>query len=174
MLTISQAVNLPPGRSEALDRAFRFMTSRGYTYSATTSPPGFKRGSKTGSLTAISPKSWRAMVTIKVDEETTTIADCTFNIETSGQVVTAVEREFWDCEASELAAALKNEPVGPKSEKIAVQAVRQTLTVLLVSSLLATVVGLFSPVVTLLGAVSVVGATFMVSVVAGLLWLRRQ
>ncbi len=171
---IERLVEFPDENSAALRRTYEFMISRGYRYAAQLTPPKFRRGSLLGHLAALTPKSWRATVTITIPEKETATAQCVFEVNTTGQIVTLLEKDFWESEADELAAAVRKETAPNKSKKIAKAALKQNLTVLGLAALAAGAAMFFYPAATLTMAAGVGGAAFLLVFSAGHVWLLRQ
>lgn len=174
VLKIERLVEFPDESSVALRRVYEFMTGRGYRYAAQLAPPRFRRGNLLGHLIALTPRSWLATVAITVPKEETATAQCVFEVDTTGQIVTLLEKDFWESEADELAAVLRNQEVSNKSTRLAGAALKQNLAVLglAVSAAIATI--FFYPAFTLTAAAGVGGAAFLIVFGAGHVWLLRQ
>lgn len=173
-LKIERIVEFPDENSEALRRTYEFMTNRGYRYAAQLTPPKFRRGNLLGHLTALTPKSWRTTVIITIPEKETATAHCIFEVDTTGQIVTVLEKDFWEAEADELTAVLRKEIAPNKSARLAGAALKQNLAVLGLATLAAGAAMFFYPAVTLTTAAGVGGVAFLLVFSAGHVWLLRQ
>ncbi len=113
-MKLEKTITVPVPEEAIRRRLTHFMTQEGYRPSNNSDALCFERGSLLGSFTAFSPKGWQAKVRIQLSENYGgTTAQVTFNINTTGQMVTAKEREFWDAElaAIEMAMSSENESV---------------------------------------------------------------
>jgi hypothetical protein len=82
----------------------RYLESKGYKQQQLDSGIVYERGSGLGSLLSFSTKQWKVAVTIQthpnIDQTTNVVV--TFNINTTGQLVTKKERNFWEKELDDL------------------------------------------------------------------------
>ena len=89
----------------------------------------FTRGTIPGTLLGVSPEWWRARAgVIVVPDGAGARVELAMAVRTTGQVVTALERRFWEAEADEAIAAAASPDVAPrKSRALAAAAVRQNV-----------------------------------------------
>lgn len=88
----------------------QFFTARGYRAAGGPGEIQYRRGSKWGSLTSFTPKGWLCVISINLRTEGTEASwmQATYQIDTSGQMVTQKEREFWQAEIRQLEETIRS------------------------------------------------------------------
>ena len=125
-------------------RATQYLESIGYR-KVGDAPLQFDRGSKRGTPFAFSPKKWHAVVTIGMTPGGSgTHVKASYDVDKTGQLVSAREALFWDDEIAALESALKGHALVIRTEHDS-RASRENVSsiVVLLLSLLAVAVALF-------------------------------
>jgi len=95
--------------SEVDARVAGLLESMGYRVVRLPDGLTYKRGSLFGSLTAFTPKKWAARVRVRASAPSP--LNVTFEIDTTGQVLTDAERRFWAKECRMVVDAIELRPV---------------------------------------------------------------
>ncbi len=134
-MRIERWVETRYSKEQAQEQIAAYLQQVGYQLEEAGAGLVFKRGSRLGTWTSFSPRKWYARVTIEfapgheggaspepaVEDFSHTAVVITIDVDTSGQMVTRGEREFWAQEIGGLVRALQGEVVDaaaiPRSPK---------------------------------------------------------
>jgi len=85
-----------------------YLEQAGYRLSISEPVLVYERGSRWGTLFSSSPKRWKAKVTIRVKpgSDQTTGVEASFDVDTSGQIITRKKQDFWEKEMDGLVVAV--------------------------------------------------------------------
>src|SRR5262245_25772756 len=90
--------------ADSEERGSEFLTRRGYEKTGTHGV--YTRGSLVGTLTSFSPRRWKVTALLSTDDRN--IHRVTFRVNTTGQLVSALEEEFWNSEFAALQHILRD------------------------------------------------------------------
>jgi hypothetical protein len=115
-------------------RVTEFLIYMGYQQHSDGKELVFKRGSITGTFFSMNPRKWNTNVKIRLyPDGNGTVVESLFDINTSGQVVTAKEKEYWNSELDNFQAVLcSDEPIPLTSVHISKSVVNENIIALLI------------------------------------------
>ena len=129
-------------------RVIRYLESAGYRTASTDGALVFRRGSLLAGFFTFSPKKWKSVVTARVTtaSDGATLATLDYDINTTGQTITAGEAAFWDNEAKGLQRAVEDGVFDPleqgKAERAAVSGNWRFMGALLLGGLVGLVIAI--------------------------------
>lgn len=132
-MDLYQSITASVNASILKDRIEKYFLAIGYKK---VEGPGllvYKRGSYFGSLTSFLPKGWLSQVTVEivsVDGYSSTAA-VHYAVNTTGQIVTQKERDFWQDEIDHLVEAAHTGSISNGAKKISRAVARQNMLMVL-------------------------------------------
>ncbi len=108
-MKLDRVISADANENTVRERLKAYFVGIGYTQAAAQPNLTYQRGSSLGSLLSFSPKGWKvnAIVQIASSFSQLTQVTVTFDINTTGQLVTESERKFWQNELDDLARAIQ-------------------------------------------------------------------
>ena len=108
-MKLERTITVEESRSTLEARTIAYLEQAGYKQVSSQTSIIYRRGSIFGTWLSFSPKSWQVQATTQiVSSEKTSDVSIKFDVNSTGQLITEKERNFWNTELDGLEVAIRS------------------------------------------------------------------